>query len=117
MKIDLSQEPGLALIFKDYQVEAMKQLWSTDSGQSTYDIWKGVNETLLGKTISRASIINFLNAMADDGLLSYEEITGKGGYRRIYSAALTEKEFWTKITSEVTLKLAKIIKKVELSEK
>ena len=44
----------------------------------------------MGKTISRASIINFLNAMVDEGLLGYTEITGKGGHRRIYSANYDE---------------------------
>jgi len=110
LSIDLSREPGLELVLKDYQAEAMKYLWSVDKGQSTHDVWEAVNTRLLGKkTISRASIINFLNAMVDDGFLSYTEITGKGGYRRIYSAALTEKEFWTKITREVNAKLSKVL--------
>jgi len=53
-----------------------------------------VNEDLDGKrTISRASIINFLNAMVDESVLNYTEITGKGGHRRIYSAAYDEAGF------------------------
>ena len=31
---------------------------------------------------SRASIISSLNALVNDGVLSYREITGKGGHRR-----------------------------------
>jgi len=52
-----------------------------------------VNEALSGKTISRASVINFLNAMVDEGVLIYRETTGKGGYRRIYSPKYDERGF------------------------
>jgi len=43
-----------------------------------------VTQELGGRTISRASVINFLDSMVDDGILAYTETTGKGGYRRIY---------------------------------
>jgi len=114
LSIDLSREPGLELVLKDYQAEVMKHLWSVDKGQSSREVWEAINTRLLGKkTVSRASIINFLNAMTDDDFLSYTETTGKGGHRRIYSAALTEREFWTKITREVTAKLGKVLRKIE----
>ena len=34
---------------------------------------------------SRASVINSLNMMVDEGLLTYREETGKGGYHKVYS--------------------------------
>jgi len=43
--------------------------------------------------ISRASIINFLNALVDDSVLEYTETTGKGGHHRIYSIPYDESEF------------------------
>jgi hypothetical protein len=53
-----------------------------------------VNERLDGgKSISRASIINFLNDMVDEGVLDYVEESGKGGYHRVYSAKLDEVGF------------------------
>ena len=72
-------------------------------------------------SISRASIINFMNYMVDEGALEYTEITGKGGHRRIYVAKYDEsgfKEFVAnKIISkmietwpEATLKVIDIIK-------
>ncbi len=33
---------------------------------------------------SRASVILFLNDMVDEGILEYEEKTGKGRYHRVY---------------------------------
>lgn len=47
----------------------------------------------MGKTISRASIINFLNAMVDEGVLDCDEETGKGGYHRVYRPKLDESSF------------------------
>ncbi len=82
----------------------MQILWETKEGSSK-EIWDGVNERLKEGTISRASIINFLNAMVDDGPLAYHEITGKGGHRRIYRAAMTEQQYWTWLMEVVDTKL------------
>lgn len=71
----------------------MQALWDLPEGKvgSSRDIWVKTNVDLAGtSTISRASIINFLNAMVDIGVLSYHEITGKGGHRRIYAPMYDE---------------------------
>jgi predicted transcriptional regulator len=44
-------------------------------------------------TISRASVINFLESMRETGVLKGDEKTGKGGHRWIYSPAMNEAEF------------------------
>ena len=92
--VDTSSE-GLAMVLKDYQEAALRYLWRLDGeGASSRDVWVQVNDDLTGKrTISRASIINFLNSMVDEGVLNYTEITGKGGHRRIYSAKYDEAGF------------------------
>jgi predicted transcriptional regulator len=94
LTVDTSSE-GLEMVLKDYQETALRYLWRLDGGgASSRDVWVQVNEDLKGKrTISRASIINFLNSMVDEGVLSYTEITGKGGHRRIYSAKYDEAGF------------------------
>ena len=85
---------GLSMVLKDYQEKAMRYLWRLKGeGASSRDVWMQVNEDLELKTISRASIINFLNSMVDEGVLNYIEITGKGGHRRIYSAKYDEAGF------------------------
>lgn len=108
LSIDLSKD-GLSLCFKDYQELLLRGLWETNTGQSSRDAWIKVNEELKKKgsreSISRASVINFLNAMVDEKLLSYTEITGKGGHRRIYTAAMTEQEFWKYVTELMRIKL------------
>ena len=88
------QNKGFAKVFKDYQEEALKFIWEVgERGAISREVWIKVNERLVGKTISRASIINFLNAMVDEGVLDYDERTGKGGYHRVYRPKLDEPAF------------------------
>jgi len=88
------RKDGLNKVFRDYQVEAMRFVWERgDAGAISREVWSHVNEELGSKAISRASIINFLNAMVDEGILDYEEETGKGGYHRVYKPKVNEKEF------------------------
>lgn len=88
-------EPGLSKVFRDYQIEAMRFLWDMKGdGAVSREVWAHVNEALgAGKSISRASIINFLNAMVDEGVLDYTERSGKGGYHRVYTPKMGEGEF------------------------
>jgi len=94
---------GLAMVLKDYQEEALRLIWSKEGeGSSSRDVWSQVNKRLKGeRSISRASIINFLNAMVDEGVLDYIEITGKGGHRRIYSSKLDEEAYKRHIAETV----------------
>jgi len=99
---------GLAKVFRDYQEEALRLVWEKgDEGVISRVVWSHVNERLIGKTISRASIINFLNAMVDEGVLNYLERTGKGGYHRVYSPKLDEVEFKKYVATTVISSLMK----------
>ncbi len=94
-------------VLKPYQIEAMRYLWANpEKGGSSRDVYVAVNKAMEGRgTISRASIINSLNALVDDGVLNYHEITGKGGHRRIYKPAFDESGFKTYIAETVLKKL------------
>lgn len=53
-----------------------------------------VNEALgPDKSISRASVIFFLNRMVDQGVLDYTSATGKGGYHRVYFPVMDERGY------------------------
>jgi predicted transcriptional regulator len=95
---------GLDMFFKPYQVTALNILWSSRNPQNSRQVWEQANKQLPG-TISRASIINFLNASVENGLLNYVETTGKGGYRRLYSSKLTKPETSIFLTEKVREKL------------
>jgi Fe2+ or Zn2+ uptake regulation protein len=101
--VDLS-ETGLEMFFKPYQIASLDLLWNSDEHLSSREVWEKVNEVLPG-TISRASIINFLNASVDNGLLDYVETTGKGGYRRLYASKLSKTETSKYLTEIVAQRL------------
>jgi len=86
---------GLAKVLRDYQIEALKLVWNRGGeGVNSREVWQHANKVLTGiRTISRASIINFLNYMVDEGVLNYKEETCKGGTRRIYYPKLDESGF------------------------
>ena len=85
--------PGLAKVFKDYQILAMGVVWEGEALVSGF-VTQRVNEALgEDRSVSRASIINFLNMMVDEGVLNYVEESGKGGYHRVYSPRIDAKAF------------------------
>jgi predicted transcriptional regulator len=99
---------GLNKVFRDYQITAMRFVWERgDAGVISREVWSSVNEELGSKAISRASIINFLNAMVDEGILDYEEESGKGGYHRVYRPKLNEKEFKIDLVAKLISSLLK----------
>jgi predicted transcriptional regulator len=86
-------ETGLRAVLKDYQELALRAIWATPEGLGSKAVWDRVNAKLKPNTISRASVINFLEAMREAGVLKGVERTGKGGYHWIYSPAMNESEF------------------------
>ena len=89
-----ASKSGLGTILRDYQESALRYLWRLGGqGAGSRDVWVQVNQELGGRTISRASVINFLDSMTDEGILTFTETTGKGGYRRIYMFKYDEAGF------------------------
>jgi len=86
-------ESGLRAVLKDYQEIALRVIWASPKGLGSRAVWDRVNAGLQGKTISRASIINFLESMREAGVLKGEERTGKGGHRWVYSPAMDEQQY------------------------
>ena len=117
MKVDLTAS-GYEVAFKDYQGVAMQHIWSLpeDEGLGSAAVWEHVNEQMPAKikggreypAISRASIINFLNDMVDEGVLDFTEKTGKGGHRRIYSPGMSPMELIQYLTSQAITALTSL---------
>jgi len=57
---------------------------------------------------SRASVIFFLNDMVEEGILTYEEKTGKGGYHRVYYPKMNREQFANCVVETITKKLKEI---------
>ncbi len=104
-----TSETGLRTIFKEYEEQAMHLLWRKTEGLNSRSVWEGVNGKLK-EPISRASIINFLERMADQGILHKTETTGKGGHRGIYSPAMDEAEFRKHTAEEICKSVNKNLK-------
>lgn len=101
-----SQE-DLAMFFKDWQILALHHLWNIfPAGANSRSVWANVNESLPG-SISRTSIIIFLNHMVDEALLTYTETTSIGGRQRVYYMKHNETEFKQHIAGLIITKLLK----------
>jgi hypothetical protein len=88
-----ASEKGLRAVLKDYQEIALRAIWATPEGLGSRAVWDRVNAELKPGTISRASVINFLEEMRETGVLKGVERMGKGGHHWIYSPAMDESEF------------------------
>ncbi len=94
-KFDHEKE-GLSKTLKKYEEVALRYVWTTgEKGVSSGEAWLHVSKILMEeeRTISRASIIFFLNRMLEQGVLDYRTRTGKGGYHRVYYPLLDEKGY------------------------
>jgi len=106
LQLDTSKK-NLEMFFKDWQVEALRYLWRIQpEGANSRTVWINVNDIIQG-SISRASMINHLNAMVDEGLLTYTETTGKGGHHRVYYTKYGEAEFKQHLAGLIITKLIK----------
>jgi hypothetical protein len=93
MIFDMSGE-GLLTLFKPYQVALLEHIWELNnpgrngitSGQA-YEFLKSHPDNKF-----RASVINFLNEMVEEGVLDYEK-SGKGGYHRINYPKMDREQF------------------------
>ncbi len=100
---------GFEKVLRDYQIEALRMVWDDDpKGVTSREVYQHVNKQLEGvRTISRASIINFLNSMCDEGVVNYVEETCKGGTRRKYTTGLSEEGLKKYIAKSVLESLLK----------
>jgi len=80
MKLQL-EKSGLEIFFKPWQVMVLKYLEAHPEGSTSRVVCNSINDSI---RISRASVINFLEDMADAGYLHRRYETGKGGRHGIY---------------------------------
>ena len=102
-----SFEAGLRAVLFDWQEEAMRVLWDMKDGANSRTVYDKVNEKIRPKTISRASIINFLEEMREQKILNGSDKTGRGGHHWVYTAALSESEFKQYIAEKIIGSLKK----------
>ena len=112
MKFDTS-ENGLHTLFQPYQAALLEHIWDLNietrtgiNSKLAYMFLQQTGDSELRK--SRASVIFSLNDMIDDGILEYEEESGKGGYHRVYYPNMNREEFAEHVKKTITDKLAEV---------
>ena len=118
MKLDTAKS-GLEAVFRGYEIQALNYLFSVEKPTGSGIVWTWINEGSKwgqepGNSISRASVIMFLNRLVDEDLLAWEDATGKGGHHRLYVMELSRPEFARKVIDKFleTLKTIKDQEKV-----
>jgi len=106
MKFDTSKD-GLLTLFKPYQAALLEHIWELNGEEKT-----GVTSgqayrylQTLPERKSRASVINFLNNMVEEDILTYEQKSGKGGYHRVYYPKMDRNLFAKHVIKTITNKL------------
>ncbi len=95
----------LTMFFKDWQIKSLRYLLRIQpAGANSRTVWTNVNECL-ERSISRSSIINYLNHMVDEALLTYTETISIGGRQRVYHMKHNETKFKQHIAGLIITKL------------
>ena len=117
MKFDTSKK-WLQTLFKPYEEALLKHIWESNieetgitSGQAHQFLQQTGNNKL---TKSRASVIIFLNQMVEEGLLSYEEKSGKGGHHKIYYPKMNKEQFAQHAIKTITMKLGEVFPSIQV---
>jgi len=100
-KFDL-EENGMETLFRPWQAGIVTWFLKGHSfiTRKAHEFINGA-----GFNISRASTINFLNSLVEEGLLRYHEETGKGGYHRVYQSVYDVDGFVDEMVKRITDKL------------
>lgn len=114
MKFD-TEEEGLHALFKPYQATLLEHIWELNHGGRVGINSGQAHEYLQGTPDkkSRASVIFFLNDLVEEGVLTYEEKTGKGGYHRVYYPDMDREQFAKYVTKTITDKLKQVFPKAK----
>lgn len=99
-QLDLSQD-GLGMFFKDWQIPLVEIIngprFTETNPLRSRDAWLNTNKLLPeGQSISRASVIFFLQDLEDMGWLSSRKQSGRGGYHDVYWKRFPLNEFVNK---------------------
>jgi len=80
------RESGLGMFLSPYQRDALEYLYTVKEATSKH-VWTHINRVDAPDPKSRASVINYLHALAEEGLITVVQESSKGGYRGVYSVS------------------------------
>ena len=84
--------PGLRKTLREWEELALRSMWDVgEDGAICRAVWERVTERLgESKSISRASILVFLEKLEEQGVLGSWDATGRGGHHKIYCPLMDE---------------------------
>jgi len=94
VKLDITKD-GLNALFKPYQGMILEHIWALNN-RGKFTVGSREAHSYLAATPekkSRAAVIFFLNDMVDEGVLDFDDRTGKGGHHRLYYPKMNRDEF------------------------
>lgn len=95
--------------FQPYKTRIMNLLFKGEPIKSI-DAYAHCEFHMKGGHPSRATVINFLGMLEESQYLKSEKRTGKGGYHKIYSMAISRTEAIHKLASDLNIEFnAKIL--------
>ena len=97
-KIDTTKT-GIEAIMKPYHYGIITHILDRPEGITSGDMHAELE--FQGYTVSRASVINYLQALAREGIITQKERSGKGGMHGVYTAKLNFKQILTNIVESV----------------
>ena len=115
-----ASKKGLEAIFRPWQIVVIDTIHGNSMGMNSRAVTLEVNKKLSQNSISRASIINFLEYLRDLGILHGEDETGKGGHHWVYSPGMGDSQYkqfivdmiLKRITEEFPAEMKSAIKKL-----
>ncbi len=87
-----SDHEGIRAILKPHQEHTLALLVQAENEKEylgSRDVWEKTNAVLGSQGLqhrSRATYINYLSDLADNGFVFVQNVTGKGGHRDLYQA-------------------------------
>ncbi len=100
-KLDTRKPDNWNAILRPYEKLTLDVVWKRgDEGTTSKVAFDYCNDNLPdGKTISRASVIFFLDKAVDVNIVTWRDATGKGGHHRIYVPNMT----WSELEDHIVL--------------
>lgn len=98
-----TQMKGRDAIWREYEQLAIDYLYEKGTPQGSGPVFLATLKELQkeDKSISRASVIFFLNRLSDQKLVEYSEGTGKGGHHGLYHAYLSREDFEIRVMETI----------------
>ena len=100
------------MFFKPYEILGWDRVWNASKSKpvGSFDVFEHVNFGLgPGKTMSRTSVIFFLNRQVALGFMDWKDATGKGGIRRLYYPLVNMTELTLAISRRMAEKFRNLI--------